>query len=389
MRLTKRFIESVSESGRYADDRGDGLYLNVKPTGAKSWVQRLTVQGRRHDIGLGSARYVTLQEARDAAYENRRLAARGGDPLADKRRAAVPTFERAMEAVIALNESSWRNQRTVQTFRNSLATHAARLMKLPVNTISSADILQVLTPLWNTKRQTAKHLRVRIGTIMRWALAHEHIQNDPMLAVAQALPRNGENKSHHRTLPHAEIADALAKIREVEGWPTIALAIEFVALTAVRSGEARGALWSEIDMDARLWTIPGERMKTGKAHRVPLSDRAMELLEAASGYRNESGLIFPAARGGQLHDAILTQTVAKAGLKDSLTIHGLRSCFRDWCADTNKPREIAEAALAHALGSRTEAAYLRSDVLERRRLLMEQWADYVTRTYHKIVKIHG
>ena len=389
MTLTKKFVQNVTQPGRYRDNRRDGLFLDVKASGSRSWAQRITIKGKRRDIGLGSARFVSLAEAREAAFENQRAVRRGGDPLADKRSAAVPTFAEAVESVIALHGPSWRGARAVQTYRNSMRDHAGRLVEMKVSDIETTDIMAVLTPIWQTARPTAQAVRMRIATVMKWAVAHGYRADDPMVGVAAAMPRKGGNAGHHRALPHGDIADALEKIDAVKTWPVVALCFQFVAITAVRSGEARGATWDEIDLESATWTIPAERMKTGKPHRVPLSSGALKILETVATYRNESGLVFPSAHGKMISDRSLLLAIEKAGLKERMTVHGLRSSFRDWTSETGRPREVAEAALAHVTGSKVEAAYARSDLFERRRAMMQSWSDYVIRAQGKVVQFRA
>ena len=387
MALTKRFCETAKVPGRYADGRRDGLYLTVSETGAKSWGQRITIRGKRRDLGLGSFRFLTLGDAREAAFENQKIARRGGDPK-EARERGVPTFADAMESVISLHAPTWRDKDAPRVWRNSVATYAAGLATMRVDAITSADVLSVLVPLMGDKARTAERLRAIINAVMRWSMAQGYRIEDPMPTVRAALPKNGRKTAHHRTVAPDRIGEALATMRAVEAFPTIALAIEFVALTAVRSGEARGATWDEIDMDAKTWTVPAERMKAGREHRVPLSGRALEVLEAARPYGDGEGLVFPAPRGGTLAPNSLTRLVAKAGLADEMTIHGLRSSFRDWAAETGKARELAEAALAHTVGG-VEGAYFRSDLFERRRALMGQWAAYLTGADAKVVALRA
>ena len=260
---------------------------------------------------------------------------------------------------------------------------------MKVDAIDSGDVLAVLSPLWATKRDMGVRIRAKVGAVLKWSIAQGYRRDDPMPSVMAALPRNGKTVEHLRTLPHAEIGAVLERVRAVELWPTIGLAVEFVALTACRSGEVRGATWAEIDLGARIWTIPAERMKTGKGHRVPLSTRAVEILESARSFADGSGLVFPSARSTQLDDKTLRRALDKAGLSETMTIHGMRSAFRDWCGDTGKPREIAEAALAHAAGSKIEAAYARSDLFNRRVSLMESWAAYLSGRPAKVVSFRG
>ena len=389
MSLTKGFCSKIDVPGKYMDGRGDGLYLLVKPSGAKSWCQRITINDRRRDLGLGSYRFFSLAEVRETAFENQKAARRGGDPLADKRALPVPTFAEAVEAVIALHGPTWKAPRAAQVWRQSLRDHASRLAGMRVDAITSGDVLAVLTPMWTTRRDMAARVKVRIGTVLKWAIAQGHRTDDPMPAVSAVLPRTGKTVEHHRALPHAELGAALERVRAVEAWPTIALAVEFCALTACRSGEVRGARWSEIDMDTLIWTMPPVRTKTGKVHRVPLSSRAVEMLEAARPYSaGDDALVFPSARNAQLNDKALRRLVDKAGLTSTMSIHGFRSSFRDWAAETGKPREVAEAALAHAAGG-VEAAYYRTDLFERRVKVMKAWAQYISGSGPMVLSIRG
>ena len=389
MALNKAFCDRITAPGKYGDGRRNGLYLLVKPSGAKSWCQRITIKGRRCDLGLGSLRFYSLAEARETAFENQKVARRGGDPLASKRALAVPTFAEAMEAVIEIHGPSWQSPRAAQTWRQSLHDHATLLLDMRVDAITSSNVLTVLVPLWADRRDLAGRLKVRIGAVLKWAAAQGHRSDDPMPAVSAVLPRNGKTVNHHRTLPHAEIGAALERLRAVDAWPALALAVEFCALTAARSGEVRGAVWAEIDLAAKVWTIPASRMKGGVEHRVPLAPRALEILEEAKLLSGDNGLVFLSARNNELNDKTLRRLLDKADLTDAMTIHGLRSAFRDWAGDTGKPREIAEAALAHAAGGKVEAAYARSDLFARRVALMEAWAAYLSVSDAVVVKLRG
>lgn len=380
--LTKRFVQNVKEPGTYADARGDGLLLRVRPGGAKAWIQRITIKGRRRDLGLGSARFVSLDEAREQAFANMKIARRGGDPRAEER--TVPDFAEALESVIALHSPSWRDKRAPGMWRAAARDYCKGLSRMPVDGIGPSDVLAILAPLWNAKRRTAERVRTIVAAVFKWSVAQGYRTDDPMMAITAMLPRSGANKNHHRAASHAEIGGALARLRDASGWAPVALALEFVALTATRSGEVRGATWGEIDLEARTWTVPASRMKTNREHRVPLSTRAVEVLEAARPFADESGLIFPSSRGGPLPDNALSRLVHTAGLREAMTVHGLRSSFRDWCAETGKRREDAEAALAHARGE-VEAAYFRSDLFERRRVLMQAWSDFLTGSETKVV----
>ena len=386
-KLTARFVREVEAAGSYHD--GDaGLFLLVKPTGRKAFVQRLTIHGRRHDIGLGSVRWTTLTEARAAAQANRKLARTGGDPLAAKRSAA-PTFAQAAETVIALHSATWRDgAKSAAQWRSSLNTYAMpRLGRMTVDRITTADVMAVLVPHWQTKRETMRRVRQRIGAVMRWAIAEGHRNDDPAgAAITAALPRNGSKRAHQKALPYEAVADALATVRKSGAHPTTTLAFEFLVLTAARSGEVRGARWEEIDFEAATWTIPGDRMKAGAEHRVPLSDAALSVLEKARELADPSGLCFPSVRGGSMGDAAISKLIRENGIE--AVPHGFRSSFRQWAAErTSAPREVAEAALAHVVRG-VEGAYQRSDLFDRRRDLMERWAAYLAAESAQVVVLH-
>ena len=363
--------------GKHYDDHG--LFLLVKPTGARSWVQRTTVRGKRRDIGLGAWPYVTLAEARHLAYENRRAARRGDDPLAAAKRArAVPTFREAAEAVIGLYGPTWKSPgKTAGLWRATLETYVHPVIgEKPVANIDTADVLGILSPIWASKPETARKVRQRIGAVMKWAIAERHRSDDPTgEAISKALPR-APARTHHRALPHAEVAAAVEAVRASDALIATRLAFEFLVLAAARSGEVRLAEWSEIDMDAAVWTVPAERMKAGREHRVPLSDRALAVLAEAREIADGSGLIFPSATGRAMSDSTISKMIRELGIK--AVPHGFRSSFRDWAGETGESREVAEAALAHRLPDRTEAAYARSDLFDRRRDVMNAWAAFLT-----------
>ena len=378
--LTAAFVKTVNRPGRYGDGwGGHGLSLLVKPgsTGrwAKSWSQRLRIDGIPFNIGLGSYPIVTLSEARAKALQNRRAVELGQDPR--RRREKALTFAEAIERVIALHEKSWTNRKSAAQWRSSLGAYALpRLGRLPVHAMTGQDIMEVLEPIWSTLPETARRVKQRISAVMRWAISQGLRQDDPTSALGMALPRNGTVKQHHRALPHAQVRDALRVVRESNAWEGSKLALAFIALTAVRSGEARLARWGEIDTETATWTIPGERMKSRRPHRVPLCQTARRVLERAREIDDGSGLVFPSATKSRkpLSDSTLSKLLRELGV--AMVPHGLRSSFRDWCGETGVPRELAEAALAHVVKG-VEGAYARSDLLERRRPLMEAWGQYV------------
>ena len=378
-RLSAAFVRTVTEPGRYGDGRGGhGLALLVIPSGARCWVQRLVIHGKRRELGLGGYPMVTLSEARSKAFENRKLARAGGDPLALKRRAAVPTFAEAAEQVYAIHRPGWRNDKHAATWMASLRDYAyPRLGNRRVSDITTQDVMAVLLPVWHSKYETARRVRQRISTVMKWAIAEGHrADNSAGEVLTAVLPRKGNGVRHHRALPHKEVAGAIAAVRGSGAGMSTRLAFEFLVLTAARSGEVRFATWAEIDLDAYEWCIPGERMKTEREHRVPLCDRAVEVLEEAQVLQDRTGLVFPGARRGPLSDKILSSLMHELGI-DAVP-HGFRSSFREWAAEcTNIPREVCEEALAHVNPNRVEAAYQRSDLFDKRRKLMDAWATYL------------
>lgn len=365
---------------------GNGLYLKVDPSGAKRWIQRLVVRGERRDIGLGSAKLVALKHARAAALANRTLARDGGDPLAARRQAeAVLSFEAAARKVHDLHKDTWRNPKHGQQWINTLEKHVfPHIGTKRIDAVSSADVLEVLTPIWNKNNETARRVRQRIGTVLKWAMAQGWRSDNPAETITRALPKYDRSKVQHRkALPYTQVADALKLVRESPALPTSKLAFEFLVLTATRSAETRLATWSEID--GTVWTIPGSRMKTKKPHRVPLSPACLKILEQAKAFKGDkTDLIFTGRSGDKaLSDMTLSQMMKDLSI-DAVP-HGFRSSFRDWAGEqTSFPREVMEFALAHVIKDKSEAAYARSDLFERRRKLMDAWASYLDGS--KVVK---
>ena len=373
-KLTDAFVRSVHRAGKYGDEHG--LILRVRPTGSKYWIWRGTVGGRRVDLGLGAYPYTTLREARERAFECRKASKAGLDPRVRNRR--CPTFAEAVEKVIAMHRPSWRpGGESEGDWRRTLGTYAVpRLGQMQVDRITSADVMAVLQPIWSVKAVTAGRVRQRIGAVMRWAIAQGYRADNPAGdAITAALPRNGRQPRHFKALAHGDVAKALATVRGSTAGDGVRLSFEFILLTAARSGEVRGALWEEIDEEAGVWRVPGSRTKTGREHRVPLSRRALQVLEEA---REALGgdPIFRAVRNRRRRLATGTWRALLRRLSIETTMHGFRSSFRDWCGETGVPREVAEACLAHAIRNQAEAAYARSDLLERRREVMEAWAEY-------------
>ena len=374
-KLTDAFVRTVDQPGKYCDQHG--LMLRVLPTGSKQWIWRGTVRGRRIDLGLGGYPYTTLREARERAFEYRKASRAGLDPRVRNRR--CPTFAEAVEKVIAMHRPSWRpGSGNEKVWRRTLGTYAVpRLGQMQVDEITSADIMAVLQPIWHEKAVTASRVRQRIGAVMRWAIAQGYRADNPAGdAITAALPRNGRQSRHFKALPHREVANALATVRGSSAAAGVRLSLEFLVLTAVRSGEARGACWDEIEEEAAIWRVPGSRTKTGREHRVPLSRRALEVLEEARRETRGADPIFRAVSGRRRPLSPGVWRLLLRRLKIDATVHGFRSSFRDWCGETGVPREVAEACLAHTIRNQAEAAYARSDLLERRREVMEAWAEY-------------
>ena len=380
-RLTPLRVREIKKPGDYAD--GNGLYLRVDPSGSKRWVQRLTIRGKRHHLGLGSAQHVKLAHARAQAAENKRVVQDGGDPLADKRQATMPTFAQAAEKVIELNRPTWTNDKHIYTWRMTFTNYVNPFIgDRPVGEVTTADVLAALTPIWTSKPETARRVRQRIGAVMEWAVAHNYRPDNPAgPALSRVLPRMPRTQQHQRAVPYAEAAAVLRRFWDTDADLATKLSFEFLVLTATRSSETRLAAWDEIDWRNRVWTIPAKRMKgrlgDRQEHRVPLSGRALEVLEQAKALGNGSDLIFPSPLNGRaISDA--THRVRLESLGVDAVPHGFRSSFRDWAAEqTNAPHAVMEAALAHRVKGQAEAAYARSDLLEKRRILMDEWADYL------------
>jgi integrase len=359
---------------------GRGLWLNVTLLGARSWFYRFMTAGEDHWMGLGSYPEVTLAEAREKALDARRLVKNGVDPLAARRKGktVIPTFGKMAAEVAASLAAGFRNEKHKAQWRMTLNVYAKPLRAMAVNEIETAHVLAVLAPLWATKRETANRLRGRIETVLDAAKAKGHRSGDNPASwkgnLKSLLPgRQKLAKKHHATLPYQEVAALIAKLRESAS--VAAVALEFAILTAARSGEALGARWDEIDLNAKVWTVPANRMKAGRPHSVPLSDRAVEIIKTI-GEAKVSDLVFPGRSGQQLSAESTRALLSRAGVEKATT-HGMRSAFRDWAGnETHTPREIAEHALAHGEGDATEASYRRDSALEKRRALMAEWAHY-------------
>ena len=371
-RLTAAFVKHAAPGRSYYDEHG--LILRVKPTGSKQWIWRGTIRGRRVDLGLGGCTYTTLAEARQTAFDYKKLARAGGDPRA--LRTAAPTFEDAVEKVLEIHREAWRpGSKSEAQWRASLTAYAfPRIGRKRVDRITTADVMAVLLPIWSTKRETARRVRQRIGAVMKWAVAQGYREDNPAGdAIGAALPKNGGKVKHFRALPHQEVRAALATVEASDAWIGTKLAFRFLVLTATRSGETRLAKWTEIAGDT--WTIPGRRTKSGRPHRVPLAPAALRVLDEAREIADGSGLIFPSPTGRPLSAMTLTKLLRENGVQ--AVPHGFRTSFRTWCGDTAVAPEVAERALAHAVRDKVQAAYDRGTLYERRRKVMIAWAKYV------------
>ena len=392
--LTIAKVKSITEPGRYGD--GGTLFLLAKPSGSKSWVQRLTIHGVRRDIGLGGFPLVSLSEARVKAFENRKLARiEGGDPLAGKRKARMPTFREAAEKAHKANRARWRADKHAKNWLQSLKRYAfPSLGNIPVDRISGQDVLRILGPIWSTRTDTARRIRQRIRTVLGWCLAHGYVTSNAAAAgIDGALPVISTGAKNFRALPFGEVAAALETVEASKASWSAKWALRFLVLTAARSGEVRGATWSEVDLEAKEWRIPAERMKGHAEHRVPLSAEALAVLEQARTLDDGSGLVFPSPmrRGRPLSSMSLTKVLRDNGLATVATVHGFRTSFRTWASEkTNADHAVMELSLAHRVGSAVEQAYARSDLLTKRRRLMNQWAAYLTgRRAGKVVNFRG
>ncbi|MBX9459497.1 MAG: integrase arm-type DNA-binding domain-containing protein [Rhizobium sp.] len=379
--LTPLGIKNATKPGKYPD--GNGLYLVVDVSGAKRWLLRIMVQHKRRDIGLGGLSLVTLAEAREKALEYRKLARAGGDPLAAKRAAkrVTPTFKVAAASVHAEREGTWKNAKHGQQWINTLTTYAFPVVgDIRVDRIDTPDVLRVLSPIWIKKPETARRVRQRIGAVMDWAKAAGHRSGDnPVEGVTRGLPKQPSKDGHHEALPYVEVPKFLAGIRTSNSGEIAKLSFEFLILTATRTSETLQAAWDEVDLDQELWTIPEERMKAGRPHRVPLSARCMEILRLAKELSAGSHLVFPGRSVDKPQSNMVFLKMIRT-MEAPTTAHGFRSSFRDWAAETTAyPRELAEMALAHTIENKVEAAYRRGDLLEKRREMMAEWALYITK----------
>jgi integrase len=379
-KLTARKVET-SKPGKYGD--GDGLQLAVVSTGAKKWVLRFLWRGKAREMGLGSYPEVGLAEARERALAGRRLARSGVDPIAERRQdRRVPMFGELADEVVAEQGKGFRNDKHKAQWAMTLREYAAPLRSLPVDVITTYDVLAVLKPLWSEKPETASRLRGRIERVLNAAKAKSLRSGENPAAwrghLENLLPKQSKlSRGHHAAMPYADVPAFIDELRKREA--VAALALEFAILTATRSGEVLGAQWTEVDLAAKVWAIPAKRMKAGREHRIPLSQPALAILGKLAEARI-SEFIFPGQRAARPLSVMALEMVLRRMLRRDarhVTVHGFRSAFRDWSGnETHFPREVAEHALAHVIGDKAEQAYRRSDALEKRRALMDAWAAY-------------
>lgn len=379
-------VRRIQSPGRYSVGGVDGLMLDVKQTGSKSWVLRATFGNRRRTMGLGSYPDVTLSKAREKARHAREMIEQGIDPIEEKEKrrrelggSRSVSFKEATRRCFEKKSTEFRSRKHAQNWISSIETYAFPVIgKMSVSDIDLPDILAVLEPIWQEKTETATRLRQRLEYILNWATVSGYREGDNPARwsghLDAILPKPAKVKKvkHFPALPWKVLPAFMVELRKRQGMA--ARALEFLILTATRSGEVRLATWDEIDFENRIWTIPANHMKAGKEHRVPLSDDAIALLEALPRFEG-SPYVFPAPRGGALSDMSISAVCRR--MKIDAVPHGFRSTFRDWCAEsTNYPREVAEMALAHSIGNAVEAAYRRGELLEKRRHLMEAWARF-------------
>ena len=402
-RLDALQVKKLKEPGYYCD--GAGLYLQVSKSGSKSWIMRYTLDGKPCEMGLGSFQTFTLAEARQRATAQRKLLADGIDPLAKKHSdllvkrmadANIITFDKAAAAFIQANSPAWRNAKHGDQWRNTLATYASPVIgALPVSKIETAHVLRILSPIWATKTETATRVRGRIEKILDWAKVQGYRTGDNPAAwrghLSEALPTPSKvaDAGHHAALALAEIGAFMVALRAAQG--AGARAMELIILTATRTSEVLNAKWAEFDLDAGLWVIPKERMKGFREHRVPLSAAALAVLDKAKAESIGGEYVFTGRKQAALSNMACLATLKRMDRSD-LTVHGFRSTFRDWVSEsTSYPRDVAEMALAHAIEDKSEAAYRRGDLIEKRRALMADWAAHcaVVRVSADVVAIRA
>jgi len=390
--LTKRAVETLGQ-GRHGD--GNGLYLVVDPSGARRWIVRVTVKGQKNrqgkplrtDFGLGGADVVTLQEARSKALEYRRMAKQGLNPRYNAAR-EIPTFEEVARQVHIERLPTWKNQKHGQQWINTLRDYAfPKIGRLPVSTIGQPEVLSCLSPVWTEKPETARRLMQRMRVVLDVARSKEFREGEnPVNAIkdAHVLPKVNAKPKHHKAMDWRDVPAFYGELRTRSAMA--AKALMFTCLTGSRTGEVLGMRWEEIDFEGRLWTCPAERMKGGEEHRVPLTDEMLTIIEPLKALKSE--YVFEGQKRHRPLSNMAMLMLLRRMKVESVTVHGFRSTFRDWASEVaHAAREIAEMSLAHKIGSRVEQSYSRSDLLDRRRELMERWSRFVTRASGEVVPI--
>ena len=388
-RLTAMQVQKLSKPGYHAD--GAGLHLCVKASGGKSWIFRYRFGGKEREMGLGPLHTVSLAEAREKALAQRKMLLEGVDPLAAKQaselqrklaEASVITFDTAATSYIASHRAGWKNEKHAKQWTNTLTTYASPVFgSLPVADVTTALVLRVLQPIWTTKTETASRVRGRVEKVLDWCKTQGYRTGDNPAAWRGHLenllssPKKTKKVEHHPALPWREVGAFMQELRTMPG--TAALATEFIILTNCRTSEATNATWAEFDLGEKRWTIPAARMKAGKAHTIPLSDAALAVLQRLKAETKEGEFVFPGGKKNTALSNMACLALLKRMGRGDLTVHGFRSSFRDWAGEsTAHPREVIEHAMAHQLPDKAEAAYARGSLLERRRVLMADWAQY-------------
>lgn len=376
-RLSDLKVRQLKAAGRYGD--GGGLYLVVDPSGAKRWILRTMVKGSRRDIGLGGLSTTSLAEARDKSREYRKVARGGGDPIAKRReeRAAGTTFKEVAVATHEAIRDGFRNAKHRAQWISTLENYAyPTLQDRRVNDIGTSDILKVLSPIWLEKAETARRVKQRLHKVFQYAkTAGLRTGDNPVDGVAHGLPRQTDRDTHHKALPFKALPGFMQRLDAVEP-STSRLALKFLILTAARTSEVILARWDEFDLKEKVWTVPADRMKAGRAHRVPLSAPCLALMKTAKEFAGPSLLVFPGQSPKRPMSSMALLALLKR-MKTDVTAHGFRSTFRDWAAEqTDYPSEVVEMALAHTVKNKVEAAYRRGDLLDKRVTLMRDWARF-------------
>ena len=376
--LSAVFVRTVCKAGRYGD--GNGLYLIVDPSGAKRWVLRTVVMGKRRDIGLGGLSLVSLAEAREEAARLRKIARQNGDPLAERHKSkrVVPTFEQAAREVHRTHSPTWKNTKHAQQWINTLTKYIFPVFgNTRIDQVDTPEVLKALSPVWLTKPETARRVRQRIKIVFEWAKAAGFCSGDnPVDGISKVLPKQPVSQAHHAALPYTKVPAFIKSLHTIEASKEARLAFEFLILTATRTNEVINAKWDEINLKNRTWTIPEERMKAKREHRIPLSQQCIEILKEVQKCSHDNQYIFPnSLTNKRLSNMVFLMLLRR--MKLDITTHGFRSSFRDWASEcTNIPRDVCEAALAHSIRDKTEAAYKRTDLFDKRRKLMELWATF-------------